>query len=385
MQIEDKSTIFMKEQFKKYYDKSSGSLNFPERLSEREIGYIPFQGSMTRHLSFGTPSELITFLIREVPRSVHYSSGYYHAPTLPMAQKGWKGADLIFDIDTDDLNTPCQGEHKRWICKACNSIGVGKRPTQCSKCKQPRLKAIKWSCPKCLDSAKDDTMKLLDILCNDLGIPRNEIEVFFSGSRGYHVSVYSKRYHSMDQMARSDIADYVSGRGFLIGTLSLSSKRRYNDLLRSFPEANGEGWKGRIGNHIVNKLDLGTSESMEQVISQISKTKTTTLKHLAEDALSLFSARIDPTVTSDVHRILRLQGTLHNETGMMKKKCVDLDAFDPTRDPVVIGYEPVKVIVDKSPPLSMMGEIFGPYSSETVEIPAYAATLLIGKGFAKVV
>ena len=33
----------------------------------------------------------------------------------------------------------------------------------------------------------------------------------------------------------------------------------------------------------------------------------------------------------------------------------------------------------------MMGEIFGPYSSETVEIPAYAAILLIGKGFAKVV
>jgi DNA primase small subunit len=252
MQIEDKSTIFMKEQFKKYYDKSAGSLNFPERLSEREIGYIPFQGSMTRHLSFGTPSELITFLINEVPRSVHYSSGYYHA------QKGWKGADLIFDIDTDDLGTPCLEEHSRWICRACNSIGIGKRPTQCSKCKQPRLKAIKWSCPKCLDSAKDDTTKLLDILCNDFGIPREEIEVFFSGSRGY-------------QMARSDIADYVSGRGFLIGALSLSSKRRYNDLLRSFPEANGEGWKGRIGNHIVNKFGLGTLESMEQVISQISK------------------------------------------------------------------------------------------------------------------
>jgi len=80
---------------------------------------------------------------------------------------------------------------------------------------------------------------------------------------------------------------------------------------------------------------------MEQVISQISKTKTTTLRHLAEDALLLFSARIDPTVTSDVHRILRLQGTLHNETGLMKKKCVDLDTFDPTKDPVVIGDEPV--------------------------------------------
>jgi len=98
-----------------------------------------------------------------------------------------------------------------------------------------------------------------------------------------------------------------------------------------------------------------------------------------------FSARIDPTVTSDVHRILRLQGTLHNETGMMKKKCVDLDTFDPTTDPVVIGDEPVKVIVDKSPPLSMMEKIFGPYSSETVEIPSFAAILLIGKGFAKVV
>jgi hypothetical protein len=33
----------------------------------------------------------------------------------------------------------------------------------------------------------------------------------------------------------------------------------------------------------------------------------------------------------------------------------------------------------------MMGKIFGPYSSETVEIPSFAAVLLIGKGFAKVV
>ena len=385
MQIGDKSTVFMKEQFKKYYYKSAGSLTFPERLSEREIGYIPFQGSMTRHLSFDTTSELESFLIREAPRSVHYSSGYYHGPTLPMAQKGWKGADLIFDIDTDDLSAPCQEEHRRWVCKSCNTIGAGKRPNQCYACKQTGVRAIKWSCPKCLDSAKEETIKLLDILCNDFGIPSNEIEVFFSGSRGYHVSVYSKRYQYMDQMARSDVADYISGRGFLLDSLSLSSKRRYNDLLRSFPEANGVGWKGRIGKHIVDKLDISTVYSKEQVISQISKTKTTTLKHLAGDALSIFSVRIDPAVTTDIHRILRLQGTLHNETGMMKKRCVDIITFDPTIDPIAIGHEPVKVIVDKSPPLAMMGEVFGPYSSEKVEIPSFAAVLLIGKGFARVV
>ena len=43
-------------------------------------------------------------LMTNLPCDVFCSNGYYSFPNLPMAEKDWKEADLIFDIDAKDLN-----------------------------------------------------------------------------------------------------------------------------------------------------------------------------------------------------------------------------------------------------------------------------------------
>ena len=43
-----------------------------------------------------------------------------HFQILPMNEKDWKEADLIFDIDAKDLNLPCRESHTISICNECN-------------------------------------------------------------------------------------------------------------------------------------------------------------------------------------------------------------------------------------------------------------------------
>ena len=54
--------------------------------------------------------------MQNIPSDVYCSNGYYSFPNLPMNEKDWKEADLIFDIDAKDLNLSCREN----ICSKCN-------------------------------------------------------------------------------------------------------------------------------------------------------------------------------------------------------------------------------------------------------------------------
>jgi DNA primase small subunit len=102
---------------------------------------------------------------------------------------------------------------------------------------------------------------------------------------------------------------------------------------------------------------------------------------------NLESAKIDTVVTTDIHRLIRLAGTLHGKTGLRKVefpvKC--LEDFDPFKEAVAFKEGVVKVFVSDAPEFRLGGNVFGPYKSQTVELPTAAAVLLICRGRAKVV
>jgi DNA primase small subunit len=102
-----------------------------------------------------------------------------------------------------------------------------------------------------------------------------------------------------------------------------------------------------------------------------------------EEVINAFSSRIDESVTTDIHRIFRMPGTLHGNSGLLKMRVHDLERFRPEHDPVVLGEEEVAVSVLGSPVFSLKGRTFGPYSSEEPELPAYAAVYLMAKGLAR--
>lgn len=383
--MEAKSAEFMKQVFKQFYFQHADQLEPPSRINEREFGYVPFNGTMIRHLTFPTAGELIATLLREAPAAAYYSCSYYQQPSLPMEEKGWKGGDLIFDVDADDLALPCKQVHDRWTCKECKQTGTGNRPEKCPKCGATRIEELNWVCYECLGGAKRETVKLVDFLMADFGVLANEIRVYFSGNMGYHTVVEKPTFEGLDQAARSDIADYVSGLEIPLDLLGVFPRATYNDLLLRLPRPSQPGWRGRFARHFQQTLEGDPSQDAWQRVAALFEKLSYKQfkKHFEETALKI-GAAIDAAVTTDIHRIFRLPGTLHGETGLIKKRCDDLSGFDPFVDPVVLSEEPVEIFVTDSPRFVLRGQAFGPYRQENVKLPLMAAVYLLGRELARV-
>ena len=176
------------------------------------------------------------------------------------------------------------------------------------------------------------------------GVPAADIAVYFSGNRGYHLHVHDRRFETLDTTARAEVAKYVRGTGLVRQQLSESAPTL--------------GWAQRAAS-----LPQGAKPGQ---------------------AADEFGSRIDESVTTDIHRIFRMPGTLHGNSGLLKMRVHDLQAFRPEYDPVVLGDEPVPTWVFGSPEFRLKGREFGPYSSEEAEVPTYAAVYMMTKGLARV-
>jgi len=363
---------FLKATYKEYYFRSSESIEFPSRIEEREFGYMSFGGSMVRHLSFRNPGEAIAEIVRQAPSSVYCSNALYESPSLPMEEKGWKAAGLIFDIDASDIRTACKRDHDVWFCHDCNSKGRLPKPQRCTnpKCGGTNVEEFRNVCEVCLGAVKDHALRLISFLTEDFGVQTSNIATYFSGNRGYHLHVDDKRFDPLDSAARAEIADYVRGAGMLIPQGFVISLRRG---MGEGGSSGNRGWLGRIARSLLStQTQPGAKEKGNNIQTNINR------------AVEAQLALIDPSVTTDVHRVFRMPGTLHGTTGMLKMRLKSLDDFEPLSDPVVLGNNKVKVSVRYSPEFSLNGEKLGPFKSETVSIPLYAAVYLLARGVAEV-
>src|SRR6058998_815974 len=78
-------------------------------MEQREYGFLMFKEKfMVRHRGFKTAESLLTATRDLAPKHIYYSTAYYQQPTASMEEKGWLGADLVFDIDADHLETPAR-------------------------------------------------------------------------------------------------------------------------------------------------------------------------------------------------------------------------------------------------------------------------------------
>jgi len=108
-------------------------------------------------------------------------------------------------------------------------------------------------------------------------------------------------------------------------------------------------------------------------------------KNIVEKALSLVAlpAQIDTVVTTDIHRLIRMPGTLNGKTGL-KTTSVNLEEmerFDPFAEATVFdGIQKIHVL--EAPEVRIKDQHFGPYVDEIVEVPVSVAVLLVAKGVA---
>jgi DNA primase small subunit len=410
------SRDFVYEKFTGFYSSPSTVIPLPVSFAQREFAFLLFKEKvMVRHKSFVNPKALGLFLKERIPSDVYHSCAYYENPEAEMEKKGWSGADLVFDIDADHIPTSCNKIHDEWTCgnSQCGFSGKGITPDNCPICGGVKFETKTWPCDQCLDSAKEETVKLIDMLENDFGFSEGEIRVFFSGHRGYHVYVENEAVRALDAMARKEIVDYVSGIGLALfskaGKDQLKSKRRPASPVFSL---NNYGWNRRLKKGMrkfiidATKGDLANVGIVKRSSDALFKNKEVILKQcfeenlwksirgvgvetwtrLAEYVKDLESAKIDTVVTTDIHRLIRANGTLHGKTGLLKVEfpVSQISDFDPFKEAVAFKEGTARVLVSDAPEFRLGGETFGPYKNQKIELPTAAAVLLICKGRAEV-
>ena len=399
--IKDEDAAFVQKLFKQYYLEHGEEIYVPERIQEREFGYFTFaEKAMVRHISFASPSELKQMLAEKAPLHVYHSAAFYKYPRAPMDQKGWIGSELAFDIDADHLKTPCKKSHDFKVCRSC-LLDYPADAERCARCGAP-LERVEWVCESCLESARSEAGKLLEILESDLGF--GKMRVAFSGNRGYHVVVSDEHALDMSQQERREIIEYVMAAGLEPRLLGLEGRKV---SMKAAPDLGDPGWRGRIAKQALQLLmsrnvekicelasdkrpqtlardleKLGELEADKVPWSALSASSRRTLVKAAEEAAA---AHVDAVVTQDIHRLIRLGNSLNGKTGL-RAQIIDpneLDDFDPAWSPVALPIdEEVHVKVIRSSGIRIRGIEIPPISRKLVRLPLAAAVLLLCRGVA---
>ncbi|MCS7119003.1 MAG: DNA primase catalytic subunit PriS [Archaeoglobaceae archaeon] len=310
---------YLIKKFRDYYKKNK--IPLPRSLKNREFAFVPFESLpdfvMKRHISFNSEEEFRNYVIFETPAHVYYSSAYYEKPYEEnMEKKRWIGADLVFDIDADHLPIKT------------NSID------------------------RALSRAKSEVKKLLKILSLDFGV--REVEVYFSGGRGYHVHVLDGDFQELRSPERRELVDY----------LTLNNPKIFEK--ENFLESNAV---------IRIKKFLSKKGIQEKDMKK---------KKILQFAIEKLRVYIDVPVTTDVKRLIRMPGSLHGKTGLKVVKVEDIDSFDPFRDAVAFGDDKIKVRILKKVKIKVDSHELNFTSGETAEVPEFLAIYLLCRGFATI-
>ncbi len=379
--LDEKSAAFAISLLKEYY-KSADLL--VENVPEREFGFGNFETKIAfRHYSFGDLASLRKYMAANAPAFCDASSSLYTYPDArPMEKKQWKGSSLTFDLDASDLRLDCQKVH-----------------------------GSSWVCQNCLDEVKLETIKLIeDFLVPDFGFSKSEINVNFSGNRGYHIHVNSKEIFLLDSKQRRGISEYISGTSMDIRRFFPTIGQRGMRLVG--PKPSDYGWGGKLARGLISALNEGPSALAKLGIEAKMAKKLETQKAeiifgittgnwdkiniqkkaefwdavMQKMAISQ-SDSIDRNVTNDVYHLVRLPDTIHGGTGLIAKRLASvsqLDRFDPMTEAVAFGSGRAKVHIDKAPEFSIGGQEYGPYEDMDVHLPTCAALYLILKRLARV-
>lgn len=371
---------YLRQRFSAYYNgevQGAGAVYIPEALTEREWGFIFFSSGsktagMRRHLSFSSPEDVHTYLKTMIPAHVYYSTAYYARPGAgQMSDKGWLGADLIFDLDADHI---VRGPYDVMLARV-----------------------------------KEELFKLIDMLTSELGFFERDLRINFSGGRGYHIHIPTLAVRSWDSTERRELVNYVSGTGLSAESMLTGPARnkgwqkRYRAALLAEldriaaleSDAQAEyltGFKGisdKFATGFLKNLDATRTTAAtipEKLLeNKVIRAITNPENKPFQDQILAMAAQADEPVTTDIKRLIRHPGSLHGGSGMRVTPLeVDrLDAFDPLLDAVVFGER--QVTVECSFPLTMpiLGNSYS-LSKGLNTVPEALAVFLCCRGIAEI-
>ncbi|HEY7587845.1 MAG TPA: DNA primase catalytic subunit PriS [Thermoplasmata archaeon] len=410
---------FLRRHFRRHYETTRRSL--PDRFGRREFGFMFFNAAMViRHLGFSRESDLNDFFVRRVPAHAYYSSAYYDRPGAPtMEEKGWLGADLVFDLDADHLPN-----------------------------------ANKMTYPEMLEAIRLRIVKLYDeFLGQDFGFEDRSMRLVFSGGRGYHIHVFDERVWSLGSHERREIVDWITAKGYdfrsafketAFDAKEFRGRTRVKKRVVS-PPSSAPGWRGKIARGLVTLAK--TMEPMEpdeairflSSFDGVSENEATNLYSnlfksrgrpphevrgvdlllaggpievltdrnrdaLIDVVVQLQQIRLDERggvplegivqrgdtdepVTSDIKRLIRLPSSLHGKTGLQVMLLTrdEVDDFRPLRDAVPPTWteEAIPMRLANRINLEIRDESFN-LEPGVSKVPQYLAIFLAARGLATV-
>lgn len=360
--MNEQSALFIKNCFRNFYQNNKPDP--PNRMHEREWAFVAFdRPGMFRHLSLDRDT-LSMFLVSRVPRHVYYSAARWQTPgAKDMDQMGWLGADMIFDIDFkyDDITHA-----------------------------------------EALELAKQEILKLIDCLRNDLGF--HDLEIVFSGRKGYHCHVIDESLVSLNNKERREILDYITGnnclpvanfrqlgqdhivilpkedsigragrfRATLAHCISESIRENNNaELSRNLIKIKGIGNKraNAIYNSIISNKGINNAIRCDSYTFEC-------WKILFDHIQSLSDVKIDQQVTVNVRHVIRLPDTIHGDTGLKVMRVKDLDSFDPLTDAVCLSDRLINVIIRHPTKMEISGHSYRLKEGEA-KVPEFLAVYSI--------
>jgi len=391
----DRNGRFMFKTFRKYYRYNMPTL--PDRFTKREFGFMFFDKDMVqRHMGFKAPEELKRFMSSSVPSHSYYSTAYYRRPDAPtMEEKGWLGAELIFDLDADHLEG-----------------------------------AASMSYSEMLVRIREEMITLVDsFLFNDLGFDERDVNLTFSGGRGYHAHIPKMNVLSLGTQERRELVDFITCTGlnidwvFPVKTTVISTFKDAKNTSdhRLIPPEDSGGWRRRMRDGLKEVVDDFLERDAKELKSLYPSIKgvgndtlrnmcqnlkdhggsifkrnnmagltATTQKYLiqimATDVAPRLSGEVDKPVTPDIKRLIRLPGTVHGKSGLRVTSITrdELTRFDPLESAIPNTYtdEPTKVTLKRGYEFDMNGQHFS-LEGET-EVPEFAAVFLVGRKVADI-
>ncbi|MCK5390474.1 MAG: hypothetical protein KAJ36_08280, partial [Candidatus Thorarchaeota archaeon] len=231
------------------------------------------------------------------------------------------------------------------------------------------------------------------------------IQLNYSGHRGYHIRVRDPKVYTLDSNARIEIVHYVMGSGFR-GSKAIISQRGTNTI----PSRDIPGWSGKIADAMVEFIqNIDTYTGREKWVKLLKDERVIAInmlqrprpvlspkvkgvgekswQEIAEKSVERFGSEIDRPVTHDIHRVIRLIGSINGKTGFTVTELTrdDLDTFNPFNDALAFNKGTLNVRFHKGPKIPSFvinDEKYGPFSGESVELPIAAAVFVLSKGVA---
>ena len=384
-----KTKDFLQKRFREYYE--SADITLPPRFTTREWGFLNWGGGvMNRHVKFSSMEEINNYLKKIAPAHSYHSVAYYKEPgSKTMVEKKWQGADLIFDLDADHLP------------------------------EMEEVKKGKITFSQLMEYIREQTFRLVhDVLLGDFGLDEKDLLITFSGGRGYHVHVRTPSVLSLPSGARRELSDYMTGKGLNLENILIDAGytkefairgkgiERKNLGVKKLPKKNAKGWSGIISRKINNIFDglrlhkgkelkkklkemklensnINLKNKNDEIFNSLAKRYQKNLVRIAVKEAAIFP---DEPVTGDVHRLIRLPGSLHGGSGLRVTTITsnELENFDPMVSAIAFGEELVKIRSVIKHPVSM-GNIVKLMPKSVVEVPEKAAIYFMARKWANLV